>query len=249
MSDSSDESKDLETKNGEEGDEDVQTPIETHIDELENDIHNIQDAIEGLNKDVNNTKREITGLEENFQDALEDVRGRVIQLKKELDTKADSEQVDTQISDIQSSINSLEEDIVDISQSFDRVDQDIKSLSEQLDTIDPQLEELDTKTLQLAKFALDLEDKVDYIEQSQMRNEDLLSQRDEVMEIAHKKGVESGICSGCGSNIELGLIRYPECPHCQSTIRDIRSRYIRDDKIIVEESEESEEPEDKPQDL
>lgn len=208
-------------------------------DEADNDISNIQEDIDSMSSDIDSIRTDLTQLDGRYKSNIEDAREKIIQLKREIDNKPSEE-------DLEDILSETEENGKELSQIQERVTELENLLIELGETTETEYSDLDEKTLKLAKFSLDLQEDIDRLSnklsteiEQKKRLKELKSSTRELKREAHKKGIIDGACQNCSDTIELSLLDKPDCPHCDSTIEGFKSRYFRQNIILVETDEDT----------
>ena len=193
----------------------VDDAVEARVDAtVTNRLPDITDAVEGRLDD------RFDDVETEFQDKVTDVRERVIQLKRELDTKApaDHEAFDT-LSEIERELTELNHELVEVR---DELEAAVESQSERIDDIEQwseefeqQLADTDDKLKRVAWVVNDLRD-------SQGGRDAHQKAVDRIKRAAVQEGISTASCQNCGESVDIGLLTDPQCPHCNSTISDVR---------------------------
>ncbi|MFC7019396.1 MULTISPECIES: hypothetical protein [Haloarcula] len=154
-------------------------------------------------------------VESDFQEKLDDVRERVIQLKRELDTKApadhDHEALET--------LPELEEEIWDLSAAVQSLRADVESHREEteegLSDLEERFEETEDRLERVAWVVSDLRSDVGGRDAHQQAVE-------RIKRAAAQEGISTATCENCSERVDVSLLTDPECPHCGSTVSDVR---------------------------
>lgn len=195
----------------------------TELDESASlaELFDVDDAVEGRLDD------RFDAIEEEFQEKLTDVRERVVQLKREIDTKAPADheafdridELDEELTALNRELvgvrDEIEGDIADQSGRIDDVETRVDGIGERFDDIDNRLSDTEDKLRRVAWVVNDLRD-------NQGGRDAHQKAVDRIKRAAAQEGISSASCESCNESIELGLLTDPRCPHCNSTVSDVR---------------------------
>lgn len=155
----------------------------------------------------------IDAVEDDYMAKIEDVRDRVVQLKRELDGKAEAdhdhaefariEELASHLDDIEATVSDLETEVETSMAERDVLAEDVE---ERLDTVQDRL-----KTV--AWVVSDLREA----QESQSGTEAV----DRIKRAAARVGVDRANCESCGEGVTIALLTEPECPHCQATVTNV----------------------------
>ena len=157
----------------------------------------------------------MAAVEQRHEEDIEDVRGRVVQLKRELDGKAsaghDHEQFE-QVEDIQAEVADVRSAVDDIE---DEMDSTVAEHDVMIEDIDERLSNLQERMKTVAWVVSDLRDAYE--------SQGGLEAVDRIKRAAAKADVERAKCENCGDGVSIGLLTDPECPHCQATVTNVEA--------------------------
>lgn len=170
-------------------------------------------------------------IEADFGDKLDDVRQRVIQVKKEADSKADAEHTHD---DIEDRVDALEASVSRLDTLERRLD-DIDDLAVELDGVESQLAELrgrlddrDDGSERLADLDERLDDVQEKLQTVAWVVRDLREDRAEAsatVEAIKREAAQHDLsrarCENCGEGVQVGLLTDPSCPHCDAALDGI----------------------------
>lgn len=166
----------------------------------------------------------IDDVEDSFQAKLEDVRSRVVQVKREVDAKADADHdhdAFDRLDAIEDRLDSLAADIADLSADVDsRATQstvadladDVESHDDSLAAQDDRLEDVEEKLQTVAWAISDLRDA-----QAQNETETV----DRIKAAAARHDVNRAVCESCGEGVEIALMTRAACPHCEAAVTTV----------------------------
>ena len=198
-------------------DGDLVDPVDAAVDErLDEATDSLEDRL----------AERIEDLDREFQSKIVDVRERVIQVKRETDTKAAADHTHEELDEVETLATVVEalEDSVDslearhdaaIEELREELKTGLETASEERDDIDERLSDATDKLRRVAWVVSDLKDDVgadDAHEKAVAR----------IKRAAAKEGVESPTCESCGERVNVSLLTAPECPHCEATVSDVR---------------------------
>lgn len=193
----------------------VEDAIENRLDATVQDrLPDIADAVEGR------LDGRFEAVEDDFQGKLTDVRERVVQLKRELDTKAPADHEAFDVVDaVEEELTALNRELVEVRGD---VESDMADQSEQMETLESRFEEFETRLS-------DTEDKLKRVAWVVNDLRDDSGGRDahqkavdRVKRAAAQEGITTASCQSCGESVEIALLTDPQCPHCSSTVSDVR---------------------------
>ncbi|WP_254271996.1 ribbon-helix-helix protein, CopG family [Haloarcula marina] len=198
-------------------DEVVANRLDESVDSTVGDrLPHITDAVEGRLDD------RFEALDAEFQGKIADVRERVIQLKRELDEKAaadhDHDEFAT-VDELESMTAALERDLdalgdaleADLDEQGTRID-DVAARAED---VERRLADIEEKLTRVAWVVSDLRD-------SQGGRDAQQKAVDRIKRAAAQEGISTASCQNCGESVDIGLLTEPQCPHCNSTVSDVR---------------------------
>ena len=177
-------------------------------------LPDITDAVESR------IEGQLDDVEEEFQEKLTDVRQRVVQLKRELDGKApaDHEAFET-VDELDESVSALNREIVEVRDEFEA---DLASQTERVDELETRFDEferrLDDAEEKLERVAWVVSD----LRENQGGRDAHQKAVDRIKRAAAQEGISSATCQSCGESVEIGLLTDPQCPHCNSTVSDVK---------------------------
>jgi hypothetical protein len=188
-------------------------------DRLQRAVQERTDAIvtERVNEATNGVQRQlgnrIDSVENEFQSKLEDVRNRVIQIKKEADSKAPGDHTHEEfhtLEELAEQVGTLEAEVGTLRSEFDGTVSDHEEMHRELD------ERLETVHERLQTVAWVVSDLRDAHESGTG-----LEAVERIKRAAAKEDIERAACENCGEKVSLALLTDPECPHCSATVTDV----------------------------
>lgn len=185
--------------------------------------HDVAQRIESLDERVGS-------LEDDLDEKIQDVRDRVIQVKREADSKAsadhDHPELEQRLEEALSAartaretVDVIEDDLDGLRDQVERVEEGFDNFEDVLDYLMDTTDDLEHKADVLARTVIDLRDRADQIEATQNARTAV----ENLQESANRKGVASARCGQCSNEVHLGLLAVPRCPHCETAFDDVRS--------------------------
>jgi len=161
-------------------------------------------------------------LEADFQTKIEDVRERVVQVKREADAKAPADHsheefdridaLSQEIEEMKAELAALRDDVAD---SLETEDERVADIGEQVSDIDDRLDDVEDKLTRVAWVVSDLRDDQGGRDQNQKAV-------DRLKRAAAQENISTARCSNCDEQVKIGLLTDPQCPHCNTTVSDVR---------------------------
>ncbi|MEF8828258.1 MAG: hypothetical protein V5A49_04445 [Haloarcula sp.] len=154
-------------------------------------------------------------LEADFQTKIEDVRERVVQVKREADAKAPADHSHAEFDRIDALSEEIEEIETELAALRDDVTDSRETTDERVDDIGDRLDDVEDKLTRVAWVVSDLRDDQGGRDQTQKAVARL-------KRAAAQENISTARCSNCGEQVEIGLLTEPQCPHCNTTVSDVR---------------------------
>jgi predicted transcriptional regulator len=181
-----------------------------------------EETVSGASEDALDDR--IEEFREEFMDLIEDVRERVIQVKRETDTKAPLEHTHGEFSDL--------EELVD---QMDTVESELSGLEERLETVEADVESGFENYEEIVEYLLDtteaVDERVDTLASAVVETREQVTQfvsrhhrqlrADELKLAASQYGIQSADCESCDQTLQIALLTAAECPHCASAFSDV----------------------------
>lgn len=157
----------------------------------------------------------VDAVEQRHEEDIEDVRGRVVQLKRELDGKAsadhDHEQF-RQVEDLQAEVSDLQSTVADIESDLEST---VAEHDVVLEEMDERLSELQDRLKTVAWVVSDLREAYE--------SQGGLEAVERIKRAAAKADIDRAKCESCGQGVDIALLTDPECPHCQATVTNVEA--------------------------
>jgi predicted Zn-ribbon and HTH transcriptional regulator len=155
----------------------------------------------------------IESLETDVDGKIQDVRERVIQVKREADSKAPAdhshdelERIDgivTRLAEVESAVSRVEADL----------DDETEDREEAVGAVEEQLEDVQDRLQTVAWVVSDLREA--------QERKGGIEAVDRIKRAAAELDVERAKCENCGSGVTLSLLTEPNCPHCDATVTNV----------------------------
>ncbi len=182
-------------------------------------------------------ERQYEELHEEFQHKIEDLRKRVIQVKREIDTKAPQDHHHAELEELETTVDSHESQLDRLD---DRLEQQTDALNAAIDTKTEQLDEVSSRLELLGQAVIDLQETVGSLRQTRNHHNRLRT----LLDTANTQNIEEAECSACEEKVLLGLLRDPTCPNCDALFRELDQntgifsthQLLIDDRPVLEET-------------
>ena len=178
--------------------------LETKVDEQ------VNQAKDALQRQLDS---QIETLEAEFQEKLQDVRHRVVQVKKESDSKAPEGHAHPEFDEL----TALVEQVETLQSEFDQFkatyEETVSAQEDAVDTHDARLEELQDRLQTVAWVVSDLRNAQDSSTE--------IETVERIKRAAARADIERATCENCGNGVTLSLLTEPRCPHCEATVTNV----------------------------
>ncbi|AHB65473.1 hypothetical protein HISP_05415 [Haloarcula hispanica N601] len=154
-------------------------------------------------------------LEADFQTKIEDVRERVVQVKREADAKAPADHGHEEFDRIDALTQEIEDIEAELAALRGDVTESLETENERVADIDSRLDDVEDKLTRVAWVVSDLRDDQGGRDQNQKAV-------DRLKRAAAQENISTARCSNCDKQVEIGLLTEPQCPHCNTTVSDVR---------------------------
>jgi chromosome segregation ATPase len=177
-------------------------------------LPDITDAVESR------VEGRLDDVEDDFTGKITDVRERVVQLKRELDSKApvDHEAFEM-VDEVDDSVTSLRSELATLRNEFEDTaashTEQMADLERRFDEVDSRLEDMESKLKRVAWVVSDLREEQGGRDANQKAV-------DRLKRAAAQEGISDAACQDCGETVDIGLLTDPQCPHCNTTVTDIQ---------------------------
>ncbi|WP_254863410.1 hypothetical protein [Halovivax gelatinilyticus] len=183
--------------------------------------------LESVAADIDEQRRE-------FVSHVEDVRERVVQVKRDVDTKApsghehDEYATKDALQSVAQELSTLESELESVAS---RADEGFENFESVLEHAVDELDSLGARSATLARAILELREwRTDVAAAEQRR-----AATDAIKLTANHRGVRDADCEECSASVDVSLLTRPACPHCGATIVDVerRSSILRPHRLVV----------------
>jgi outer membrane murein-binding lipoprotein Lpp len=174
------------------------------------------DRFESVRSDLAELENRIDSLDAGLDEKVSDVRERVIQIKREVDTKADAghdhPELASEVDDLAGDMSALEEDINALEDRVETGMTDVTAGVEELGAeVDGLASEVNRKLNLLGAATVELRDQIRTIITAREEHAVLKTLQAE----ANRNGVRTASCESCSNGVQVGLLAEPRCPHCE----------------------------------
>jgi DNA repair exonuclease SbcCD ATPase subunit len=211
---------------------------EESADALEVDSHDIEEAVrtqlddqldarieqavadvvtDQLSEATNSVQRQLSNridtVESEFDEKITDVRERVIQVKKEADSKAPAEHSHDELEavpELEATVTELQTELDELRTEFD---EQVPDHDEALADAEGRLDEMQDRLQTVAWVVSDLREA--------QESGGGLQAVERIKRAAAKADIERANCENCGEGVTLALLTDPECPHCSATVTNV----------------------------
>jgi DNA repair exonuclease SbcCD ATPase subunit len=196
-------------------------------------------------KDIAELQSTIEALEDELDEKVSDVRERVIQVKREADSKAVADHghdpLETRLDELTESIESVEA-VVDQVGALDR---QLEAVADRVDDVQSDLVDIEERIeTGFENYETVVEDLLDRMDRVEGRVETLAqttstlqkglsdararaeakAQVDAIKREANRLGISVAECEDCGSELQVALLTEPACPACGETFGGVEKR-------------------------
>lgn len=178
----------------------------------------VRDRFESVQSDIAKLQNRIDGLDADLEEKVSDVRERVIQVKREADTKADADHehpdLAAEVDGLAGDMSALGEDVEALENRIETGMTDVTAEMEELRTeMDSLASEIDRKLNLLGSATVELRDQIRTILTAREERAVLKKLQTE----ANRNGVGTATCESCSNGVRVGLLAEPRCPHCEES--------------------------------
>ncbi|QLG48311.1 zinc-ribbon domain-containing protein [Natrinema halophilum] len=159
---------------------------------------------------------ELEAQHQEFTDLIEDVRSRVIQVKRETDSKASADHDHPEIPS-EAEWQAIEKDIATLETTVERGFENFETV---LDDLVDETDDLAHRSTVLAQAVVRLRDWQAELAEQHRRQE----AADRLQVAANQLQIRTAVCEDCDSSVDIALLTAPECPHCGSEFVEVVER-------------------------
>lgn len=211
--------------------DDLEEAVETAINEALEDAladHVSEQVAESLDAELTDRLSEATSslqkqlenridtVENDFQGKLEDVRERVIQVKRETDTKAPADHGHDAlevVDDLRERFETVERDFETLRDAYEET---VPDQGDQVEELSQEFQEIQDRLQTVAWVVNDLRDAHE--------SAGGLDPVDRIKRAAAKADIDRARCENCGDGVEIALLTDPKCPHCDATVSNVEPK-------------------------
>ncbi|WP_415383159.1 hypothetical protein [Halosimplex sp. TS25] len=211
---------------------DVETEVREVIAEQLPDIADaVAERVDGDGGDVEAVEEglsaEIDRVEADFTEKIQDVRERVVQVKREADSKADADHthpefgelatLSTAVDDLESALGSLESRVEGGDASADVADRvdEVEDRLDEMERATDRLDEIEERLRTVAWVVSDLREA----ERARSTGSDAIER---LKATAAELDADRAVCGNCSKAVDIALLHEPRCPHCDATVSDVQ---------------------------
>ena len=179
--------------------------IETLIEEQ------IEQQLPGDSETAAALKDRIETVGSEHEQKITELHNRVVQMKKELDTKAPEDHGHSEfehLRELAARVEAIGDELNTLREEAGEDDD-----SDQFGEFDERLEEVEDRLQSVAWLVGNLRDTVE--------EDNTLDVTDRIKRAAAEANIEQANCQNCGETVSIGLLTEPECPHCNTAVRDV----------------------------
>lgn len=175
----------------------------------------------------------IDTVEEEFDTKITDARERVIQVKKETDSKAPKDHSHDQfhqIDELTEQVERLQEDLSELREEYDET---VPDAADSIEHHTSHLEEIEERLQTVAWVVSDLREA--------RESSGGLEAVERIKRAAARADIERAKCENCGDGVNISLMTDPKCPHCDATVTNVEpaSGWFSDPQLLVASQLES----------
>lgn len=170
----------------------------------------------------------VRAVESDLEEKVSDVRERVVQVKRETDTKAPAdhdhpdieEQLRTAVADAEetrSALGELEERVEALQET---TEQGFKNYEEILEYLTETTDDIEEKLTRTATALVGTRRVVGELAAAEENRQGLV----ELLRAANQRGIRVADCEECGEAVALGLLTEPACPHCETAVHGVEPK-------------------------
>ncbi|MDZ7746195.1 MAG: hypothetical protein U5K28_06660 [Halobacteriales archaeon] len=170
---------------------------------------------------------QVDGLEDDFNEKIEDIRSRMLQLKRQTESKAPADHDHDEFDQF----DGLEDQLTQIATTVSDLEADIEELATAVETHDETLETTQARLRRVAAAVVRMQ------RETHGDDEERLTK---LRDIAAQRGFETATCQACGNSVKISLLSEPVCPHCSTEFADITGKdgFFSTPKLVGGSSEQ-----------
>lgn len=201
--------------------DDVEATLRPRINEAIDTA--VSEATGGISRELS---ERIDAVERDYREKLEDVRDRVVQVKKETDSKAPADHTHPELDRVSDQLSTLAADVSELEAAIEDLEETVGEHDDAVADADERLDEIQDRLQTVAWVVTDLR------ESYESRG---LEAVDRIKRAAAKADVDRAKCEECGNGVDIALLTDPECPHCQTTVTNVEAAdgFFSKPKLLV----------------
>jgi len=170
--------------------------------------------LDAVDAELTSLTDRVSTVEDDFDDKIDDVRDRVVQVKREADSKAPR---DHDHPDLQERVDAAGRTAANAEAGVDelanRVERGFENYEEILEYLTDTADDADDKADALASAIVDVRAELQRVSAAEHDRQAV----DDLQTEANRHGERTASCGDCGANVDVGLLSRPRCPHCEAT--------------------------------
>lgn len=205
--------------------------VEDELATLEADVEEIatslpegelpEEAMADLRTDVESLDAEVTEMREEFDEKVSDVRERVVQVLRKVESKAAEDHshpaLASRLDELDSSLQSVGDRVAELEGDLEQRTESLETTVEsQADRVD----DVEEKLTRVASAVVALQRRVGDLETEQAKRDSV----EQLTAVANRHGVTDADCENCDRTVHLGLLSEPRCPHCESHFESVEPK-------------------------
>ena len=201
----------LDERVGEQVDQQLQETIESVV------TRRVSEATNSVQQQFDSR---LDAVEDDYMAKIQDVRERVIQVKKETDTRASAdhkheafETVEELTAETEALRAELDRYRADTTETVSEHEATFDALEDHLDALEDRLDTLEDRLKTVAWVVSDLRET--------QESGGGLQAVERIKRVAAKHDIERANCEHCGEGVSLALLTDPECPHCNAAVTNV----------------------------
>lgn len=178
--------------------------------------------------DVVELEDRLDDVDDAFTEKLDDVRDRVVQVKREVDGKADADHDHPEVAaDVEKALAAARdaeataaEAAATVDDVEDRLHAGFENYEDILETLRGRTNEVSGKVGTLARVLVDVRDSVSTLVEAENRRAAV----DQLQRAANTEGVRRAACEECEATVDIALLTRPACPFCEATFAGVEPK-------------------------
>lgn len=189
--------------------------------ELETEVETMATLLDVVQQDVEELDAELDR-------KIQDVRERVIQIKREVDSKApadhDHPTLENELGAATDTANRAQSRVKTVEDAVEnlesRLNEGFENYEDILEYLTDEVDDVAEKNTRLARAIVSMREAIQGMSQREGRR----IAADRLREQANKHGIRSADCDDCGATLDVALLTDARCPHCASTFASVKPK-------------------------